>query len=58
MTIGQRPATMAKMSVNMAVEYLTAKRENKPLPVYEPDIDSGIDIITTENVEEYRGGWR
>ena len=57
MTIGQRPATMAKMSVNMAVEYLTAKRENKPLPVYEPDIDSGIDIITTENVEEYRGGW-
>lgn len=58
MTVGQRPATMARMSVNMALEYLTAQRENKPLPKYEPDIDSGIDVITTENVEEYRGGWR
>lgn len=57
-TIGQRPAKMAKMSVDYAVQYMRAKAEGMFLPKFKPDIDSGIDIITAENVEQYLGGWR
>lgn len=56
-TVGQRPAVIGRLAVRMAVAYLDYLSGYKGYAIFNKDIDSGTDVITKDNADEFLTGW-